>query len=234
MPGYHLWFLPALIWATLLLFLFVQMRLLRVLFVISIGLHLFGLFGQSYSFLYDVSLNTRDGIFFALFYVTLGGIMARYASSVHTFAKKITTSSAIIWLGILSCVQILEGVVTLQLYDGKAENYFISTIPLVVILFLVVLKHSQFGKSSVLTKIGANAVGIYVTHVFIIEGIHILMHRMAWSQVEDMLLWKVLFTPIVFMLAFIFYKILQLRKKVAKSDNRKDRVDSPAFRGQAG
>jgi predicted permease len=60
------------------------------------------------------------------------------------------------------------------------------------------------------------------------------MHRMAWGQVEDMLLWKMLFTPLVFMLAFIFYKILQLRKKVAKSDNRKGRVDSPAFRGQAG
>lgn len=215
-PEYHLWFLPALIWATMLLFLFAQMRLMRVLFMISIGLHLFGLFGQSYSFLYDVSFNTRDGIFFALFYVTLGGIMAKYTPVVTAFAQKLPTRSAIIWLGILSCMQILEGLITLQVYDGKAENYFISTIPLVIVLFLLVLKHSQMGKDSIFTKIGANAVGIYVSHVFIMEFIHILMHRMELTPAEDTLLWKVLFTPIVFTLAFIFYNQLQKGKKIVK------------------
>ncbi|GAB4074567.1 acyltransferase family protein [Barrientosiimonas marina] len=213
-PVYHLWFLPALIWAILILFLFIQMRLIRVLFVVSIGLHLIGLFGQSYSFLFDIPFNTRDGIFFALFYVTLGGMMAKYPVFA-SFARKMPTRSAVIWLGILSCVQILEGFITLQVYDGKAENYFISTIPLVIVLFLLVIKHNQMGKGSVMAKIGAKAVGIYVSHVFIMASIHILMHRMGLTMVEDWLLWKVIITPIVLLLAFIFYNLLQNGKKLA-------------------
>lgn len=223
-PERHLWFLPALIWATLILFLFIQVRLMRILLVISAGLHVFGLLGQSYSFLHDISINTRDGVFFALFYVTLGGVAAKYASVVVSFARKIPTRSAVIWFVVFSLLQVLEGFITLQLYDGKAENYFLSTIPLVMVLFLLVLKHSQLGRDSFLTKIGANAVGIYVSHVFIMESIRILIYRMDLTQVEDTFLWKVVFTPIVFILAYIFYHQLQDKKRKIRNSFAKNRA----------
>lgn len=216
-PERHLWFLPALIWASLILFLFVQVRWMRILFVISAAVHVVGLFGQSYSFLFDVPFNTRDGIFFALFYVTMGGIAARYAPTVISFARKISTRSAVTWLVVLLSLQVLEGFITLEVFDGKEENYFISTIPLVTVLFLLVLKHSQLGKGSIFTKIGANAVGIYVSHIFIMESLRILMHRMDLAEVEDTLLWKVMLTPIVFILAYIFYNQLQYMKRKLKS-----------------
>ncbi|MFB9860984.1 acyltransferase [Salinicoccus siamensis] len=216
-PGYHLWFLPALIYAVLLLFLFVQMRLVGVLFIISIGLHLFGLFGQAYSFLYDVPFNTREGIFFALFYVTFGGVVAKYSSSFNTILLKIPTWSVVISLVVLSCMQVLEGFITLKLYEGKEENYFFFTIPLVMTLFMLALKHQQMGKNSIFTKIGANAVGIYVSHVFIMEFMQVLIHQMKLTAVEDSLLWKVMLTPLVLVTALIFYHQLQNGKKVVKS-----------------
>ncbi|WP_344704059.1 acyltransferase [Salinicoccus jeotgali] len=216
-PGYHLWFLPALIYAVLLLFLFAQMRLIMVLFVISIGLHLFGLFGQAYSFLYDVPFNTREGIFFALFYVTFGGVVAKYSSFFNSFLSKIPTWSVVISLIILSLMQILEGFITLQLYEGKEENYFFFTIPLVMTLFMLALKHQQMGKNSIFTKIGANAVGIYVSHVFIMELMQVLIRRMELTIVEDSLLWKVMLTPLVLVIALAFYNQLQNGKKAVKS-----------------
>ncbi len=216
-PGYHLWFLPALIYAVLLLFLFSQMRLVGVLFVISAGLHLFGLFGQAYSFLYDVPFNTRDGVFFALFYVAFGGIAAKYGSFFNALLLRIPTWSIIVSLVFLSLMQILEGFLTLQIYDGKEENYFFFTMPLVMTLFMLALKHHQMGKNSIFTKIGANAVGIYVSHVFIMECMHILLYRMELTAVEDSILWKVMLTPLVLAIALVFYHQLQNGKKALKS-----------------
>lgn len=216
-PEYHLWFLPALIWAIVLLYVFMQVRLMRVVLVVSLGFNLFGLFGQSYSFIYDVSLNTRDTLFFALFYVMLGGIAAKYEPAVTAFAKKIPTRIAIICLASLFIMQVLEGFITLQVFDGKAENYFLSTIPLVLFLFLLVLQHSQVGKGTLFAKIGANAVGIYVSHVFIMESIRIMMQRLDLVSVEHTVLWKIVLTPMVFIIAYLFYNRLQFGKKFIRS-----------------
>lgn len=76
---YHLWFLLALIWSVAVLFAFYKLKMLSLLFILSLGLNIFGLFGQSYSFLYEVSLNTRDALFFGLFYTTLGAVLGAYA-----------------------------------------------------------------------------------------------------------------------------------------------------------
>ncbi|GGB51904.1 hypothetical protein GCM10011409_31870 [Lentibacillus populi] len=216
-PQYHLWFLLALIWAILILFVFSKARLLKVLLIVSLGLNIYGLFGQSYSFLYEAPYKTRDALFFALFYVTLGAIMARYYPTVKSIADKIPTKEYVLGVACLSVLQVVEGFITLQIYDGKSENYYITTIPLLIVLFLFVIKHSRIGKNSLFSKIGVNAVGIYVSHVFIMESIRIFMQRLGLTAFEDTVLWKLVFTPMVFIMAYFFYSGLQNGKKIVQS-----------------
>ncbi|WP_157724815.1 acyltransferase family protein [Virgibacillus phasianinus] len=208
-PQYHLWFLPALIWAIIIVFIFMKMRLLKVLFIVSLGLHIYGLFGQSYSAFHEVTLNTCDAIFFALFYITMGALFAKYYDQVKVFAYKIVNIEYLILLIILSFVQVLEAFVTMKIFSGNAQNYFITTIPLIIILFLAIIKHPNIGRNTFISKIGANAVGIYVSHVFIMFFIRILMDRFGLTAIQDTVTWKILFTPAVFFIAYFFYAGIQ-------------------------
>lgn len=219
-PEYHLWFLPALIWAIVLLFVFAKLKRLKVLLIGSLVLNIYGLFGQSYSFIHETPLDTRDAVFFALFYVTLGGVVARYSATFTALAKKIPTSFYMTSLICLSAIQIVEGYVTLRVYGGNAENYYITTIPLLICLFLFVIKHAHIGKNKWVTKIGENAVGIYVSHVFIMKTIRILMQRLDLASVEDTILWNIIFTPLVFIVAYFFYAGLQRGEKIMQSSGK--------------
>ncbi|WP_099159449.1 acyltransferase [Virgibacillus ndiopensis] len=211
---YHLWFLLALIWSVILLFIFVKIRLLPLLIVVSLCLNIYGLFGQSYSAFYEVTLDTRDALFFGLFYVALGGGFGAYAKQLRTVANRIPTIVYISLLIILSIVQIVEGYITLKIFEGSAQNYFIATIPLTILLFLTIIKHNQVGKNTLISKIGANAVGIYVSHVFIMEAIRILINRYNLTEIQETVFWKIAFTPFVFIIAYLFYAGLQRAKKV--------------------
>src|SRR5699024_11062175 len=86
---YHLWFLLALIWSVAVLFIFAKARLVRVLFVLSLGLNIYGLAGQSYSFLADVPFDTRDALFFGLLYTSMGALFARYGDRLHQTANNL-------------------------------------------------------------------------------------------------------------------------------------------------
>lgn len=84
---YHLWYLSALIVSITLIFLFIRKGLLLHLFFVSLGLNLVGLLGQSYSFLYNLPVQTRDAIFFGLFYTCCGCLFARYQKQMNNWLK---------------------------------------------------------------------------------------------------------------------------------------------------
>ncbi|MEC5425944.1 hypothetical protein QGM71_21055 [Virgibacillus sp. C22-A2] len=88
------------------------------------------------------------------------------------------------------------------------------TIPLIFVLLLAIMKHNNLGKNTFVSKIGANAVGIYVSHVFVMEVIRIIMTRVDLAHVQDTLIWKVTFTPAVFILAYILYGQKSKQKQI--------------------
>lgn len=210
---YHLWFLLALIWSVAVLFIFAKARLVRVLFVISLGLNIYGLVGQSYSFLADVPLDTRDALFFGLFYTSLGALFARYGDRLNQMANDLPDFFYGALLVALPLIQALEGYVTIEQFGGNTGEYYLTTIPLVIILFLFIMKHNSIGKGKLISKIGSRAVGIYVSHVFIMETIEIFIGRIGIESVQDTLIWNIIFTPAVFMTAYLFYEGLQQIKK---------------------
>ena len=224
-PQYHLWFLLALIWSMIILFIFTKTKLLPILLVISLGLNIYGLFGQSYSAFHEVSINTRDALFFGLFYTALGGIFGNYVEEVKAAANKIPIFLYVGLLSVFSLSQIAEGYLTLKVFHGDAENYYLSTVPLTIILFMMVIKYSQIGKKSMMSKIGANAVGIYVAHVFLIKSFPILLERLGISNVQETLAWNIIFTPMVFILAYLLYAGLQWSKtSIANLYSREKRI----------
>ncbi|WP_010648287.1 acyltransferase [Oceanobacillus massiliensis] len=228
---YHLWFLLALIWSVFILFIFYKWKLLPLLVIISFGFNIYGVFGQSYSFLYEVTMNTRDPLFFGLFYTTLGGMLGMYAHKVTAAVAKIPSVLLVLMIISLGFLQVIEAYITLKINQGNAQDYFLMTIPLSIVLFLTVMKHRNIGRNSLISKIGSQSVGIYVSHVFVMEFIRIIMTRLELNYIQDSLGWKLLFTPVVFIFAYLMYmgiqhlksysftnkKILVLRKKQLKS-----------------
>ncbi|SFE10751.1 Surface polysaccharide O-acyltransferase, integral membrane enzyme [Lentibacillus persicus] len=210
---YHLWFLLALIWSVIALFIFSKARLVRVLVVIGLGLNIYGLTGQSYSFVLDLPFSTRDALFFGGFYTGLGGLFARYSDRLKHAANDIPDLHYVVLFVMLTLMQLLEGYVTIKLFGGNTGEYYLTTIPLISILFMFIMKHNSIGKGTRLSQIGSRAVGIYVSHVFIMETIEVVITRIDIVSVQDTLIWNIMFTPLVFVASYLFYGRLQHIKK---------------------
>lgn len=87
---FHLWYFPALIFAIALFYWLSRMLSVQTILAISFVFYLAGLFGDSYSGLIEgnsalsgivdgyesLFVSTRNGLFFGLFYVSLGAFMA--------------------------------------------------------------------------------------------------------------------------------------------------------------
>ncbi|OIU67689.1 acyltransferase [Rossellomorea aquimaris] len=215
--GYQLWYLVALIWSIIILYVFLHLNKLNLLLLASFGLHLTGLFGQSYSGLISLPFGTRDAVFFGLLYTTLG---AYAAYNEQTIKKKIKDINEYVWLGlfiVFSFLLIIERGITVFILDGKIGDYFLLSLPVTIALFLFALSKPELGKDSVITKIGRETAGIYVIHVFYIKFIHLLIDVMGYPGLEERVVWHILFSPLVLVLSYVSYELLQkVKKRVVK------------------
>src|SRR5699024_11438909 len=81
-------------------------------------------------------------------------------------------SSIFIYLILLfSALQNVERFITVIVLEGERMfgDYYATTSLLTVSIFLVALKNTTFGKNSFMTKIGENAVGVCVSHLFVVS-----------------------------------------------------------------
>jgi surface polysaccharide O-acyltransferase-like enzyme len=228
-PGsYHLWYLVALIWSILAVYIFMKINKLKVLLSFSLCLNIIGLFGQIYSGLFsleilNVNIPTRDALFFGLFYTSLGSFCALHYDWIKQKMIKVNTSLLVVLFFVFSLVQICERSIASKYWEEEiiAVDYYLSTIFLTVCLFLFVLKNGHIGKNSVLSKIGKNAVGIYVSHTLFISLV-LLSFEYLEIDIKEFFIFHLLFTPLVFMLANLYYFILQLvKQKVRMLLNKK-------------
>ncbi|OAT81591.1 hypothetical protein A6P54_12515 [Bacillus sp. MKU004] len=208
--GYQLWYLVALIWSILILYISFYLNRVSALLIISLGLNLIGIFGQSYSGIFSLPLDTRDALYFGLFYTTLGAFISNKEEIIRK--KAISGRFYIITFVAFSFLLLAERGVTVFILDGKIGDYFISTIPVTLSLFLFAVVRPEVGKGSFLTKVGGTAVGIYVIHVFFIKIIRLIADVSGIGTLEETITWHVLFSPIVFILSYVSYLVLQKLK----------------------
>ncbi|MCQ6276847.1 acyltransferase [Bacillus sp. V3B] len=214
---YHLWYLVALIWSLIILYFFIKHKKLNLLLVLSLGFNLVGLLGQSYSVIFDLSKNTREALFFATFYLTLGYWIGFNLNKIRGNLLRVNPLIYLWLFFIFSGLQILESVLLVKKFGfGRAENYYLSTVFLVVSLFLFALTKPNIGKGSWLSKVGKNSLGIYVIHVFFINLIRRLLPE-ELLFIRETFWWHLLYTPALIVISYFAYEIIQIVKRRIKN-----------------
>lgn len=209
--SYHLWYLSALIWSIGVIFLFVKWRKFNLLLIISLILNVIGLFGQTYTDIFYLPIDTRDALFFGLFYTSLGCYIAFHYNRIESFIEY-TSSRALIAIFILSSFfQIAEGFVTVGIYDGATggAGYYISTIPLTVSLFLLLLKNKDLGKRSLFTLLGRNVFGVYLVHMLFISVMVLTLHFFNLAWLRSYFVINLAFTVLIIVLSHIFFILIR-------------------------
>lgn len=205
-----LWFLPALLFSLTFIYLFVRTDKTEYLLPVSIGLHVIGLLGASYTMFVDVPFRIRDALFFGFFYTSLG-----YYISSHDWQPD--TERSVLYLGatvlfgalhlgeryVLGYV-LTEQTVTQGVYS---PSYTIGTALLTVSLFLFLLSRPELGTSTLLPSWGKYAVGVYVTHppvLFVLQKTSEALGAVGYD-VSNTIVWHFVLTPATFFGALLVY-----------------------------
>jgi surface polysaccharide O-acyltransferase-like enzyme len=213
--GYQLWFLMALIWSTIIVYIFIRYKKINVLFVLSLILNLIGLLGQAYTMFLDLPVSTtRDALFFGLFYTALGVFFA-FSKSLKTLRK----ISGLTYFGlamICAFIQVIEGYLLDKVLDGSHGEYYFSTIFVTAFLFFFALNYKQIGNGLWITKVGGNALGIYIIHVFFLDLFNLLIKYLELKHLSENFIWNVFYTLFIFIISYYTYHSLQLVKSELK------------------
>ncbi|WP_176142426.1 acyltransferase [Halobacillus hunanensis] len=224
---YHLWYLFALIWSIVILCFFIRFRLTKFLLIVSFTFYLIGLFGQSYSHIYTFEMDTRDALFFGLFFVTLGAFVSKYKWKFGMLSNRVNSFSLVILILIVAMLQLIEAYINVYVYGGNVGNYYLSTVLLTFLLLLLSIKHKKLGEGTWVNSTGKNTLGIYVTHPFYISLFNVIIDLCGLGAIKESVWWGLGFTPIVFILSHYSYLGIQTIK--AKFDKkRKDYYHIPS------
>ncbi|MDX1300757.1 acyltransferase [Photobacterium sp.] len=167
-----MWFMPALTIAVLLQYIAQKFNTSTVLFAIASLLHLIGLSGQSYQALLPFEIfnpetntffiNSRDPLFFGLFYVTLGYQLAKV--NAVSLIKKLPWPVYLLGTVLFSGLSIAEGLWLIQGHGGIIADYYIMTLPVTLSLIALALSLPTVNKPSWFARIGEHSGEIYLNH----------------------------------------------------------------------
>jgi peptidoglycan/LPS O-acetylase OafA/YrhL len=179
-------------------------------------LNLFGLLGQAYTMFFELPISTtRDALFFGLFYTSLGVVFA-----VNLHLKKLRKISDLTYLGlamICTFFQVMEGYLLDKVLDGSHGEYFFSTILVTAFLFFFALNNKKIGEGLWITKVGGNALGIYIIHVFFLDLINNVLKYLDIKQLfSEFLLWNIFYTVFIFIVSYYTYHFIQHIKSEIK------------------
>lgn len=206
--GFQLWYLIALVWCIFILYIFYKLKQINWLLTISLLLYTVGLFGQSYSKFFNFSFQTRDALFFGLFYTTLGCFLSLKGEVIRNRLRIKPTFYLYLFFS-FSFLEILERISLVNILHSSRGDYFISTIFLSLSLFLFVISSPELGKGSILAKIGKNSVGIYVVHIFILNEVYKFLISLDKKIFTESIISYLVITPFVFLVSHIVYQFLQ-------------------------
>jgi surface polysaccharide O-acyltransferase-like enzyme len=209
--GYQLWFVISLAWSIAVLYLFFKINKIRLLLMIALCFNLLGLFGQSYSIFYEITVKTRDALFIGLFYTTVGFWFA-HSNPLKSFRTIARNTSLYLFCGFI-ILQVVEGFFLEKVLGAKHGEYFLSTILLTFFLFFLTIQYPQLGKGLWMTKVGGNALGIYAIHVLFIDLVDLAINTTGLKNIGHNLIWNMTDTLLVFTLSYLTYRYIQGIKK---------------------
>lgn len=217
-----LWFIPALLFSFLLVYVFVLVGKANYVLPVSLGFHLVGLLGTSYTMAADVPFTVRDALFFGFFYTSLGYTVYMRGWEPAKEAGRILVG-LVGWFAVLQLIEFyLLGYPLRGEPFGSyvfAPSYGISTALLTASLFLFLLSRPTLGVDTSLPSWGTYAVGIYITHpaVFaILQGFGDSLESMGYA-VGSSIVWHLVLTSATFFGALAIY-LLAYKLRIIEID----------------
>ncbi|MGV3466002.1 MAG: acyltransferase family protein [Heyndrickxia sp.] len=224
LTSYHLWFLPALIWSVVILYISIRLKKTKFLLIFSLILNLIGLFGQGFSGLFSLGIETRDALFFGLFYTTLGYCFAIKYEWVKQKLQKVKTALLITLIILSSFLQMIEKAMDVKFLGGSNSSfqYYLSTIPLTICIILFFIKKENIGQGLFISKIGGRAISIYVLHMFFINFMFFTLEYLGLSIIRQYTIFHLTFSVIVILASYYLYVLLMIALKKVRGLLNKD------------
>lgn len=199
--GIHLWFLIAMVWSAVAIFIFCYKNPanIKTLTGISLLFYILGLFGisQPYSHIAALPFYPRDAVFFGLFYLCLGGYWAMYGLNIKKFIPGKWLFPAVLFF---SGLQLAERAGILFAFDVPRSDwgeYFLTTIPLTIMLFQYALENGNRFANNWFTRVGENSIGVYILHMPVIRIIRIFTDKVIEVPWLWQTLWFQLVVPVI-------------------------------------
>jgi surface polysaccharide O-acyltransferase-like enzyme len=164
--AFHLWFLPSLCMAIVVLAISLRVNHFNIGFMVAIALFVVALGGGPYKptpLGLPISFEPRNGPFFSTIFVFLGAAIAKYK-----IQKSMTFSALLAAFGLLMSI--------VEMYWLKNNfgmvidscNYVFSTTLFATGITLLALSNNNYGRRLGLSNLGKLTMGIYLTHVLVI------------------------------------------------------------------
>lgn len=185
----HLWFLPALMLAVLILALCQQVRRPGLALALGATLYLLALIGGSYGkpiLGAEWALMTRNGPFFSLLFVALGFMIRK-----HHWTPSSALALRLLVIGMLGYM--LEGLLLKQWWEipfGR-HDFLFSSVPWAVGLFCWLLANPNLGRGSWLERQAPKVLGFYCLHMLLVIWLFPLSMKWmspGWELVKPLVL----------------------------------------------
>ncbi|MDH6015417.1 acyltransferase [Vibrio splendidus] len=160
----HLWFIPALVCAVLIIALLVELKLNKLLLPIAIALYGYGVLAGSYATLtgLEAPFFTRNGPFFGTLMVTLGFL-------IRQNQWKVSSTKALVLLALGMLIHFAEAAWLTTFDVGFNMNDFLFGTALWGMgVFMWLLANPNMGNYAWVHAISNRMLGIYVSHLLII------------------------------------------------------------------
>lgn len=211
--GSHLWFLPALGYSILLIYLAQRNGQIFYLLIAATVFHGIGIAAGAYSVVTGFSFPVRDALFFSLFYTTTGYWLERQSDTLQAINSHRILSLVAVF-GLFHLVErffigyILgsaSGPLSKSVY---VADYSILTPFFAISLFLFALSTPTLGEGTCLRRLGVLTIGIYILHVPVLQLIRIaasVTSKFTPYAPSETLVWHFLLTPTVYVLTLFGY-----------------------------
>ncbi len=212
---FHFWYLPSLIYSTLLVYFFVEVNRFRTLLAVCILLYVIGILGdsyfgllpkntllyQNYAFFLHYFDAMRTLVFFGAIFVALGAVIAWYQPR---FSKK----RLVTCIGVCGVLYLAE-VLLLEYNQLPLEyNMYLFLVPLVTFLFLLMRKLYFTFLQPYSKTFRMLSVGIYCSHALFLDVCYRILEKLQVKVNEH----NTLFFVVVLCFSAGFVYLLSLSK----------------------
>ena len=197
---YHLWYLLDYIILIPIIYFIVRFKQVNTILKLSFILNILGvLISVKFSATY-----ARDAIFLGLFYMNLGYYIKQNEEYI---VSKFKRNNKIIYLFtvLLLIICYIEQYIYIK-FLGHCGDYFITTIPLTLFIFIYCLTSRMKGISKINKLVSQNTLSIYIIHLFIL--IRLIRHFSFSNTLLDF----VTLVSAVFALSILFVWIMSILK----------------------